>query len=53
MAYGAGWVAAEKFGAARIIDPRAFAVETLKVVEEYPLPAGIVQDWVEYYPRLW
>jgi predicted GTPase len=37
MAYGAGFLAAEKFGAARIIDPRPFAVGTLKeVFEDYP-----------------
>ena len=37
MAYGAGWVAAEKFGAARIVDPRPFAVGTLKAVfKQYP-----------------
>ena len=29
MAYGAGFVAAEKFGAAEIVDPRPFAVGTL------------------------
>ena len=26
MAYGAGWVAAQRFGAAEIVDPRPFAV---------------------------
>jgi predicted GTPase len=37
MAYGAGFVAAEKFGAARIVDPRAFAVGTLRAVfAQYP-----------------
>ncbi|HEY9074727.1 MAG TPA: hypothetical protein VIN67_11405, partial [Desulfobaccales bacterium] len=37
MAYGAGFVAAEKFGAARILDPRNFAVGTLKeVFKQYP-----------------
>jgi predicted GTPase len=37
MAYGAGFLAAEKFGAARIIDPRPYAVGTLKeVFEHYP-----------------
>jgi len=37
MAYGAGWVAAKKFGAAEIIDPRPFAVGTLKAVfAQYP-----------------
>ncbi|MBM4274389.1 MAG: GTPase [Deltaproteobacteria bacterium] len=37
MAYGAGWVAAKKFGAARIVDPRPFAAGTLReVFEQYP-----------------
>ena len=37
MAYGAGFLAAEKFGAAHIVDPRPFAVGTLKeVFEHYP-----------------
>jgi predicted GTPase len=37
MAYGAGFVAAQKFGAGRIIDPRPFAVGTLKeVFGHYP-----------------
>ena len=37
MAYGAGLVAAERFGAADIVDPRPFAVGTLKeVFKLYP-----------------
>jgi predicted GTPase len=37
MAYGAGLVAAEKFGAAGIVDPRPFAVGTLQeVFARYP-----------------
>ncbi|MFI5330437.1 MAG: cyclic 2,3-diphosphoglycerate synthase [Desulfobaccales bacterium] len=37
MAYGAGLVAAERFGAADIVDPRPFAVGTLKeVFQSYP-----------------
>jgi predicted GTPase len=37
MAYGAGFLAAEKFGAARIVDPRPFAAGTLKeVFAHYP-----------------
>ena len=54
MAYGAGFVAAEKFGAARIVDPRAFAVGTLKeVFKLYPhigrvLPAmGYSQEQIK------
>jgi len=30
MAYGAGWVAARRFGAVEIVDPRPFAVGTIK-----------------------
>ncbi|HDD35609.1 MAG TPA: GTPase [Candidatus Desulfofervidus auxilii] len=30
MGYGAGYVAAKKFGAAAIVDPRPFAVDTIK-----------------------
>ena len=30
MAYGAGWVAARRFGAAQIVDPRPFAVGAIK-----------------------
>lgn len=33
MAYGAGWVAARRFGAAEIVDPRPFAVGS--IVETY------------------
>jgi predicted GTPase len=37
MAYGAGWVAARRFGASEIIDPRPFAVGTIqKTYEKYP-----------------
>jgi predicted GTPase len=53
MAYGAGYLAAERFGAAHIIDPRAFAVGALKAVyAEYPhigrvLPAmGYSEDQI-------
>jgi predicted GTPase len=30
MSYGAGWVAARRFGAAEIVDPRPFAVGSIK-----------------------
>ncbi len=30
MAYGAGWVAAKRFGAAEIVDPRPYAVGSIK-----------------------
>ncbi len=37
MAYGAGFLAAEKFGASQIVDPRPFAVGTLQAVfDRYP-----------------
>ena len=37
MAYGAGFVAAQQYGAARIVDPRTFAVGTLQeVFTQYP-----------------
>jgi predicted GTPase len=37
MAYGAGMIAAKKFGAAEIVDPRAHAVGTIrKTFESYP-----------------
>lgn len=37
MAYGAGWVAARRFGAAEIVDPRPFAVGSiLATYKKYP-----------------
>jgi predicted GTPase len=37
MAYGAGWVAARRHGAAEIIDPRSFAVGSIReTFEAYP-----------------
>jgi predicted GTPase len=37
MAYGAGFVAATKYGAAHIVDPRLYAVGTLRAMfQEYP-----------------
>jgi predicted GTPase len=37
MAYGAGLMAAEKFGAAHIVDPRTIAVGTLReIFKQYP-----------------
>ncbi len=37
MAYGAGWVAARRFGAAEIVDPRPFAVGSiLETYRKYP-----------------
>jgi predicted GTPase len=43
MAYGAGWVAARRFGAAEIVDPRPFAVGTIKATfEKYPTTGPIL-----------
>ncbi len=37
MPFGAGWIAARRFGAAEIVDPRPYAVGSIrKVFEEYP-----------------
>jgi predicted GTPase len=43
MAYGAGWVAARRFGAAEIVDPRPFAVRSIKATyEKYPSTGPIL-----------
>ena len=43
MAYGAGWVAARRFGAAEIVDPRPFAVGTiLEVYKKYPSTGDVL-----------
>lgn len=43
MAYGAGWVAAKRFGAAEIVDPRPYAVGSIaKVFEKYPAVGPIL-----------
>ena len=54
MAYGAGWVAARRFGAAEIVDPRPYAVGSiLETYKKYPgtgtiLPAmGYGSDMVK------
>lgn len=37
MAYGAGFIAARRFGAAEIVDPRPYAVDSIKATyEKYP-----------------
>ena len=37
MAYGAGYVAAQRFGAAEIVDPRPYAVASItETYEKYP-----------------
>jgi predicted GTPase len=43
MAYGAGWVAARRFGAAEIVDPRPFAVGSIRAVyQKYPATGAIL-----------
>ncbi|MHC1784364.1 MAG: cyclic 2,3-diphosphoglycerate synthase [Anaerolineaceae bacterium] len=43
MAYGAGWVAARRFGAAEIVDPRPFAVGSiLATYQKYPKTGPIL-----------
>ncbi len=43
MAYGAGWVAARRFGAAEIVDPRPFAVGTiLEIYQKYPTTGDVL-----------
>jgi predicted GTPase len=43
MAYGAGWVAARRFGAAEIVDPRPYAVRSIKATyEKYPKTGAIL-----------
>jgi predicted GTPase len=43
MAYGAGWVAARRFNAAEIVDPRPFAVRSiLATYEKYPTTGPIL-----------
>lgn len=43
MAYGAGWVAARRFGAAEIVDPRPFAVRSIAdTYRKYPSTGPIL-----------
>jgi len=43
MAYGAGWVAAQRFGAAEIIDPRPYAVGSIKATyAKYPTTGKVL-----------
>jgi predicted GTPase len=43
MAYGAGWVAARRFGAAEIVDPRPYAVGTIKdTYASYPTTGDVL-----------
>jgi predicted GTPase len=43
MAYGAGWVAARRFGAAEIVDPRPYAVGTIRATyAKYPTTGTVL-----------
>lgn len=43
MAYGAGWVAARRFGALEIVDPRPYAVGSIKeTFEKYPTTGPVL-----------
>jgi predicted GTPase len=43
MAYGAGWVAARRFGAAEIVDPRPYAVGSInQTYQEYPTTGDVL-----------
>ncbi len=43
MAYGAGWVAAQRHGAAEIIDPRPYAVDSIReTFEKYPTTGPVL-----------
>ncbi len=43
MAYGAGWVAARRFGAAEIVDPRPYAVGSIRqTYQKYPSTGAIL-----------
>ncbi len=43
MAYGAGWVAAQRFGAALIVDPRPYAVGTIaETYRKYPTTGAVL-----------
>lgn len=43
MAYGAGWVAAKRYGAAEIIDPHEYAVRSIKeTYDKYPTTGDVL-----------
>jgi predicted GTPase len=43
MAYGAAWVAARRFGAAEIVDPRPYAVNTIRdTYQKYPNTGAVL-----------
>jgi predicted GTPase len=51
MAYGAGFVAAKKYGASEIVDPRPFAVGSIKEVFSKFGHIGKVLPAMGYYPE--
>ncbi|MDD1749393.1 MAG: cyclic 2,3-diphosphoglycerate synthase [Methanothrix sp.] len=51
MSWGAGMVAAEKYGASEIVDPRLFAVGSIKDVFSSYKHIGKVLPAMGYYPR--
>jgi len=43
MAYGAGWVAAQRFGAAEVVDPRPYAIGSiLTTYQKYPTTGAVL-----------
>ncbi|MEJ2305757.1 MAG: hypothetical protein P8Y14_29900 [Anaerolineales bacterium] len=48
MAYGAGWVAARRFGAAEIVDPRPYAVGSIQATYEKYSTTGAVLPAMGY-----
>ncbi len=43
MAYGAGWMAAQKYGVAEIVDPRPWAIGSIKATyEKYPTTGNVL-----------
>lgn len=51
MAYGAGWIAAQKFGAAEIVDPRPYAQGSIsEAYSKYPT-TGMVLPAMGYGPE--
>jgi len=48
MAYGAGWIAARRYGAREIVDPRRFAVGAIKATYEKYQNTGLVLPAMGY-----
>jgi predicted GTPase len=43
MAYGAGWIAAQKLGASEIVDPRPYAIGSIReTFEKYPTTGAVL-----------